>query len=95
VFDEHKDYEVDLRNHPDRVLQSGRVTLGHLKVVGAVALAVQVATCLLEDGGVGRVTFWWALTFGWTLHNPNRFVFAAGHRSEHWYGLHATDLSGA
>ncbi len=28
VFDEHKDYDKDLHNHPDRVLQRGVITLG-------------------------------------------------------------------
>jgi hypothetical protein len=67
VLDEHKDFRDDLRNHPDRVLQSGFVTLGHLKVVGAVALAAQFAVSLLADGGVGLVTQWWALLMAWTL----------------------------
>ena len=30
VFDELKDYELDLQNHPQRVLQSGRITLRKL-----------------------------------------------------------------
>ena len=42
VFDEHKDYESDLKHYPDRVLQSGLITLGHLKLFGAVAIALEL-----------------------------------------------------
>ena len=34
VFDEHKDYELDCHNHPERVLQSGLITLKDLKILG-------------------------------------------------------------
>lgn len=67
VFDEHKDYDLDLLNHPDRVLQSGRVTLGHLKVLGALAIAAQAGTSLWFDGWtVGPVTQCWAVVIAWS-----------------------------
>lgn len=47
VFDEHKDYEDDCRYFPGRVLQRGLVTLRHLKILGAVAIAVELACCAL------------------------------------------------
>lgn len=31
VFDEEKDFALDLQNHPQRVLQTGRVTLRQLR----------------------------------------------------------------
>jgi 4-hydroxybenzoate polyprenyltransferase len=86
VFDEHKDYALDLRNHPDRVLQSGQVTLANLRALGWAAAALQLATCLLVDHGVGRVTAMWALLMCWTLlmlkeffveWPPRRFVLYA------------------
>src|SRR5690606_19840718 len=46
IFDEHKDYEKDLHNHPHRVLQSGLITLGHLRMLGACAVALQLGTAL-------------------------------------------------
>jgi 4-hydroxybenzoate polyprenyltransferase len=67
IFDEHKDYEEDLHNHPERVLQSGRITLGHLKVLGLVAIAGQGAYSLWCDGGVGTVTFYWLAVLGWSV----------------------------
>lgn len=33
IFDEHKDFEVDKVNHPDRVLSKGLITLKHLTVI--------------------------------------------------------------
>jgi len=42
VFDEHKDYSEDVIHHPDRVLQRGLITLRDLKVVGGIAIAVEI-----------------------------------------------------
>ena len=50
IFDEHKDYALDVVNHPQRVLQSGLITLKHLKVLGAVAVVVQLVFSLYSDG---------------------------------------------
>ncbi len=67
VFDEHKDYDLDLLNHPERVLQSGKVTLGHLKVLGAGAIATQAVVSLWFDGWtVGPVTQCWAVVIVWS-----------------------------
>ncbi|OUS04684.1 prenyltransferase [Gammaproteobacteria bacterium 42_54_T18] len=65
VFDEHKDYELDVKNHPQRVLQSGLITLGHLKVVGVVAILLQFAWSVYLDKGLGSVTTAWLIMFGW------------------------------
>jgi 4-hydroxybenzoate polyprenyltransferase len=67
VFDEHKDYDEDLHNHPHRVLQSGRITLAHLKVLGLVAIVGQGAYCFWFDGGVGWVSLYWLVLLGWSL----------------------------
>jgi 4-hydroxybenzoate polyprenyltransferase len=73
VFDEHKDYELDAVNHPDRVLQRGLVTLDHLKAVGVVAIATQLAVSLIADGGLGETTIWWCLTMGWSALMAKEF----------------------
>ena len=66
IFDEHKDYELDVLNHPDRVLQSGLITLGHLKALAGAAIFTQGAFSLYLDGFVfGPVTFSWLLVFGY------------------------------
>lgn len=58
VFDEHKDYAEDLRHHPQRVLQSGLVTLRNLKVLGAVAIATEIVLSAL--GGRASFVAWLA-----------------------------------
>ena len=73
VLDEHKDYERDRVAHPDRVLQRGLVTLGQLRVLGAAAVAVQLAVSLLADGGVGPVTLWWLALVGFVALTAKEF----------------------
>ncbi|HEX8052708.1 MAG TPA: hypothetical protein VF517_06925 [Thermoleophilaceae bacterium] len=73
VLDEHKDYERDRVAHPDRVLQRGLVTLGQLRVLGAAAVAVQLAVSLLADGGVGAVTLWWLALIGFVALTAREF----------------------
>ncbi len=41
VFDEHKDFEEDNRNYPERVLQRGIITLRTLKVLGGLAIGLE------------------------------------------------------
>jgi hypothetical protein len=77
VFDEHKDYELDLLNHPGRVLQSGRVTLGHLKVLGVLSIGVQGGASLLMDGGLGGVTHWWLVVIVWSSLMAKEFFVGA------------------
>jgi len=48
VFDEHKDYAEDLVHYPHRVLQSGAVTLRHLKVLGGFAIATEILLSALR-----------------------------------------------
>lgn len=66
VFDEHKDYELDCHNHPDRVLQSGQITLGHLKVLGVLAVLTQVGFSIALDQGLGPITMTWAVVMTWS-----------------------------
>lgn len=73
VFDEHKDYELDCQLHPDRVLQRGLITLGHLKVIGALSIVLQAGFSLLLDRGLGPVTGMWAITFAWSLLMAKEF----------------------
>lgn len=43
VFDEIKDYKIDMLNHPNRVLQSGRVKLKQLMFVSFVLFIPEIA----------------------------------------------------
>ncbi|MGE0435323.1 MAG: prenyltransferase [Planctomycetota bacterium] len=68
VFDEHKDFAKDLHNFPERVLQRGLITLGHLKVAGALCLAAQIGVSLWFDGGAfGHVWWHWVAVLVWSL----------------------------
>ena len=42
VFDEHKDYEEDCRHYPQRVLSRGLITLTHLKILGSIAIGIEI-----------------------------------------------------
>jgi 4-hydroxybenzoate polyprenyltransferase len=42
VFDEHKDYESDLKHYPDRILQRALVTLTQLRNLGLVAIGLEL-----------------------------------------------------
>lgn len=48
VFDDHKDFADDSRHYPDRVLQRGVVTLGDLRLLGAIAIAFEIALGVLR-----------------------------------------------
>jgi 4-hydroxybenzoate polyprenyltransferase len=73
VFDEHKDYESDCKNYPERVLQSGLVTLGHLKVAGGLAIAAQLGGSVWLDGGFGPITMIWLVVMGYSLLMAKEF----------------------
>lgn len=66
IFDEHKDYELDVLNHPERVLQSGRITLHHLKILALTAIASQGVFSVYLDGFTfGTVTISWLIVFAY------------------------------
>lgn len=56
VFDEHKDYAEDCIHYPQRVLQSGVITLRDLKVLGGIAIALEIAICAWR--GVPALAAW-------------------------------------
>ncbi len=76
VLDEHKDYELDCLNHPQRVLQSGQITLAHLRGVGAVAVAIMAGASLAADRGFGHVTSAWLMVMVWTALMTKEFFVA-------------------
>lgn len=73
VFDEHKDFAADAIAHPHRVLQRGLITLRDLRVVGALAIAVQLGVSLWMDGGAGPVTAWWLVALAWSVLMAREF----------------------
>ena len=64
VFDEHKDYEEDVIHHPERVLQRGVITLRDLKILGGIAIAIEIALSAVR--GVPALTAW-GIAFAFSL----------------------------
>jgi hypothetical protein len=67
VVDEHKDFEEDCKAKPESVLARGDVTLGHLRIVGGIALALQVGVLLWLDRGFGVTTLTWSGVVLWVF----------------------------
>ncbi len=65
VLDEHKDYADDVIHHPERVLQRGLITLGHLKVAGAGAMALTLLWSVTRAGPTAPPMLAWAIMMGW------------------------------
>jgi hypothetical protein len=66
IFDEHKDYDLDVLNHPQRVLQSGLITLKHLKILATVSITAQLIFSFYLDGFIlGSATISWLILFGY------------------------------
>ena len=64
VMDEIKDYDVDAVNHPQRVLQSGRITLRTLIALSAALTLTEVAWSYAHGP---RALLAWACAFGYAL----------------------------
>lgn len=64
VFDEHKDYAIDKEAFPERVLSKGWVTLGHLRVLGGIAIALEL---ILALAGGKTVLLWTLGLIGYTV----------------------------
>lgn len=64
VFDEEKDFDLDLQNHPGRVLQTGRVTLGQLRALAWAGAGLEAGWSALR--GPGPLLLW-ALALAYSL----------------------------
>ena len=85
IFDEHKDYQLDLLNHPQRILQSGLIRLFHLRLLAAVAISAQLVWSLYaDDWQLRAATLAWMLAFTWTLLMGKEFFCGA------WLERHLT-----
>ena len=88
VLDEHKDYEKDRVAHPSRVLQRGLITLKDLRIVGGLAVAIQLGVSLWLDGGVGPVTTWWFVALVWSVLMAHEFFVSQWLRRHiMWYAF--------
>lgn len=73
VFDEHKDFDFDVEYLPERPLPRGSISWREVNGLGVAAVVIQVATCLLLDGGVGVVCLWWGVAMAYLV--LTRFEF--------------------
>ena len=74
VFDEHKDYSVDLINHPQRALQRGLITLSHLRAMAIFWAVVAVVWSFFKDGwSFGVSTALWVATMTYSLLMAKEF----------------------
>ncbi len=64
VFDEHKDFEDDSRYYPHRVLQRGVITLRELRIVGGIAIALEL---LISAFRGAAATTGWLIAFVFSL----------------------------
>ncbi len=88
ILDEHKDYIEDCINHPQRVLQSGRIRLIHLKLVALACIVFQAVVVLSIDSGVGLTTLYWISVIAWSvLMTFEFFVPKWLHNNQLVYGL--------
>ena len=73
VFDEHKDYKVDLINHPERVLSKGVITLTHLKYLALPFPMIAIFWSYLADQSFGPTFFVWLLMFIYSVLMAKEF----------------------
>jgi 4-hydroxybenzoate polyprenyltransferase len=66
VFDEHKDYADDCLHYPTRVLSRGLITLTHLKILGGIAIVVEII-CALVSGWPAVVAVGVTVFFSWVM----------------------------
>lgn len=64
VFDEIKDFEIDAKNHPYRVLQSGRVKKKHLIAISIAGTIIEIIWSLISGF---PVFVCWGIAVGYSL----------------------------
>ena len=66
VFDEHKDYDDDIRHYPERILSRGIITLKDLKILGGVAIVIEII-CAAVSGWSAVVAVSITIIFSWIM----------------------------
>jgi 4-hydroxybenzoate polyprenyltransferase len=88
VFDEHKDYAEDCVHYPQRVLQSGLITLRDLKILGGIAVALEILFAALRGPAVLAA---WAVAFVFSVLMLKEF-FVRGWLKRHFLVYAVTHL---
>ena len=66
VLDEHKDYQEDCMNYPERVLQRGIITLSQLRKVGAACIVLQLVANVIVAPKPAAALVAWGIMMVWT-----------------------------
>jgi len=78
VLDEHKDREFDDTYHAHRPVQRGLITLGELRALNAIGLALQGILSLALSP---KASLWWLLAVGYSFVAGREFFLGAWIRS--------------
>lgn len=87
VFDEMKDFKMDVINHPQRVLQSGRINLKTLQFIAFLGIIIEIIF-IYKAGRASQLTWFIALTYSILMRfeffipkllNKNLLVYAISH----------------
>ena len=70
VFDEYKDFQNDMINYPDRILQLGLITLGQLRFIAGTGILIQIGISYMYST---IVLFFWALAFCYSILMAKEF----------------------
>lgn len=73
IYDEHKDYDIDLKFHPERPVAQGIVTLRELRYLFFGAFGFQVLSNYLYEGPWGITTQVWVVAVLWSLLMAKEF----------------------
>lgn len=66
VFDEHKDYEDDIKHYPERILSRGIINLKDLKILGGIAIIIEII-CAAISGWSAVVAVGITIIFSWIM----------------------------
>ena len=65
IADEHKDYEDDNQNHPERPVQRGVISLAQLRGLAFAIIGFQLVASAVADQGLGRTFIAWLGVMIW------------------------------
>lgn len=73
IFDEHKDFEVDKLNHPQRALSRGLITLKHLRILAYPLPLLSLLWCYLSYSQSVDIFIIWFLLMGYSFLMAKEF----------------------
>jgi 4-hydroxybenzoate polyprenyltransferase len=77
IFDEHKDYEVDKINHPERALSRGLITLRHLKFLALPLPVLGLLWSVFNGAASNHSLILWCTLICYSLLMAKEFFIGA------------------